>query len=138
MKKFFLDKMLYYYTCVGGIAAVADLCLFFILFKTFHYSWWLAATISFVFATLVNYVLCIHFVFKHAKAKPTNLIQTYFVSGIGLGLHHSLLFLFFQYGQLPILLSKLSAMAIVFLWNFTSRKYWVFLHRDPQHNIQTH
>ncbi len=51
---------------------------------------------------------------------------TYLVSGIGLSIHHSFLFMTFEWLALPMVISKIIAMGFAFGWNFLSRKYLVF------------
>ena len=51
------------YFFVGGTAAAVDLLLFGLLALVFGVHWFFAAAISFVPATVVNYLLSIRFVF---------------------------------------------------------------------------
>lgn len=120
------------------MAAGVDIAILFYLLKYHQLNLYIAATISFIIATVTNYVLCINLVFMHANRTKTNFMQTFLVSGLGLGFHHSLLFLFYNFITLPLVVSKLGAMALVFLWNFLSRKYWVFSSKGhaQYHNMQ--
>ncbi len=137
MKKMILqlltDAHLYRYLVVGGIAAIVDITLFLLLnhYLSFHYL--LLATMSFVVATLVNYILCNRFVFRHQQAHSSQarFALTYLVSGVGLAIHHSCLFLAFEFLAMPIVISKLFAMGTAFGWNFLSRKYFVFKAATP-------
>ena len=133
MYQFFLnlirDPKLYQYAAVGGVAAIADLALFFLLRSYIELHYLLIATMSFLVATLLNYALCTRFVFNHVQqryAPKARLALTYLVSGIGLCIHHSCLFLAFEWLMQPILISKIFAMGVAFGWNFLSRKYLVF------------
>ena len=51
------------YFITGGIAAAVDFAIFAALVKLLGWSWYLAATASFVVATIVNYVLSVRHVF---------------------------------------------------------------------------
>ncbi|MGD9591130.1 MAG: GtrA family protein [Candidatus Berkiella sp.] len=132
MKKFLLqllgDPKLYQYIVVGGIAAIVDISLFLTLRQYIALHYLILATMSFFVATFVNYLLCNHFVFKQKQARSSQarFALTYFVSGVGLIIHHSCLFFAFELLALPIVLSKLFAMGIAFGWNFLSRKHFVF------------
>jgi putative flippase GtrA len=122
------DPKLYRYILAGGSCAVLDISLFLLLRQHFEYHYLILATFSFVVATLANFILCNHFVFKHAQthSQETRFMLTYLVSGVGLSIHHFILFLSFEWLALPIVLSKIAAMGVAFGWNFLSRKYFVF------------
>jgi putative flippase GtrA len=83
---------------------------------------------SFLVATLVNYLLCNHFVFTHKQGRSSQqrVVLTYMVSGVGLLIHHSCLFFAFEWLTLPIIISKVFAMGTAFGWNYLSRKHFVF------------
>ncbi|MBS0286849.1 MAG: GtrA family protein [Proteobacteria bacterium] len=132
MKKFIFqlltDPKLYQYILVGGISALVDISLFLILRETIALHYLILATGSFVVATLVNFLLCNHFVFKQqqARSQEARFALTYLVSGVGLCIHHTCLFIAFELLALPMVLSKLFAMGVAFGWNFLSRKHFVF------------
>jgi putative flippase GtrA len=132
MKRFVIqliqDPKLYQYIVVGGISAIADISLFLLLRNHLEYHYLILATMSFFFATLLNYLLFNHFLFKQKQLRSTKarLALTYMVSGVGLIIHHSCLFLAFEWLMMPIIISKIFAMGIAFSWNFLSRKHLVF------------
>lgn len=132
MKNFILqfirDPKLYQYLIVGGLCALIDLAFFILFRQTFELHYLIIATLSFMIATLANYFLCNRFVFKHQQrhASHTRLALTYLVSSVGLGIHHSCLFIAYEWLTLPMVLSKIMAMGIAFSWNFLSRKKLVF------------
>ncbi|MGE3319007.1 MAG: GtrA family protein [Candidatus Berkiella sp.] len=122
------DPKLYRYILAGGSCAVLDISLFLMLRQHFEYHYLILATFSFVIATLANFILCNHFVFqfKQSHSSQRRFMLTYLVSGIGLCIHHSFLFVTFECLALPIIISKIIAMGCAFGWNFLSRKYLVF------------
>jgi putative flippase GtrA len=122
------DPKLYRYILAGGSCAVLDISLFMLLRQHFAYHYLILATASFVVATLANFLLCNHFVFKQPQSRSpqARFMLTYLVSGVGLGIHHTCLFLAFEWLLLPIVVSKIFAMGIAFGWNFLSRKFLVF------------
>ncbi|MBS0289708.1 MAG: GtrA family protein [Proteobacteria bacterium] len=122
------DPKLYQYMMVGAVAAIVDISLFFLFAQFLSYHYLILATMSFFIATLVNYLLC-HFVvftFAQARAAKTQILLTYFVSGIGLSIHHASLFVAIEFLGLTVILGKILAMGIAFGWNFLSRKHLVF------------
>lgn len=122
------DPKLYRYILAGGSCAVLDISLFLLLRQHFEYHYLILATFSFVIATLANFILCNQFVFKHTQthSSQTRFMLTYLVSGVGLSIHHFILFFSFEWLALPLVISKIAAMGVAFGWNFLSRKYLVF------------
>ena len=120
MKNFILrllrDPKLYQYIVVGGISAIIDISLFLILRKFLEYHYLILATLSFIVATLVNYILCNHFVFKHqhCRSSQARVALTYMVSSVGMIIHHSCLFIAFELLAIPIVISKIFAMGMAF------------------------
>ncbi|MBN9287330.1 MAG: hypothetical protein BGO43_15675 [Gammaproteobacteria bacterium 39-13] len=130
------DPKLYQYLVVGGISAIVDITLFLLLRQHLQIHYLMLATMSFVVATFVNYILCNRFVFIHRQkhSSKTRFILTYVVSGVGLFIHHSALFLAFEGLGLPLAMSKIAAMGTAFGWNFLSRKYFVFKPESFSHS----
>ncbi len=132
MKKFIIQLMknpeLYKYILVGGVGAIIDLSLFFLLRHYLDLHYLILGAFSLLAATLVNFILCNNFVFKHNKrhSKLSRFVLTYLVSGIGFLIHVSCLFFAVEWLLLPILMGKFFAMGAAFGWNFLSRKYFVF------------
>lgn len=122
------DPKLYLYVLVGALCAFIDITLFLTLRSYLELHYLLLATLSFFVATLFNYILCSRFVFPMAtdRSHQTKLILTYLVSTMGLIIHHTCLFIGYEWLLLPLVISKLGGMGVAFLWNFLSRKYLVF------------
>lgn len=122
------DIKLYRYIVVGGIAASFDLSLFLLLKQHVAYHYLIIATLSFLFATLINYFLCQQFVFpdQHKHPVKTRIALTYLVGSIGLCVHHLCLYISLEWFMLPLILAKIGAMGVAFIWNFLSRKHIVF------------
>lgn len=128
IEAFLLDKKLYQYIGAGAIAASVDLSVFLTLNYLALSHYLINNTISFVLATLVNYLLCANVVFKHSARYSSNtaLLLTYFVSLIGLGIQNSFIWIGVEFVAAPMIVAKILAMGSAFFWNFLSRKYWVF------------
>ncbi|MGC1454651.1 MAG: GtrA family protein [Nitrospirota bacterium] len=115
------------YVGVGGTAALVEWTSFALLIKAARVHYLAAATISFVLATAVNYVLSVLFVFirgRHPAHKE--LILLYAVSAIGLFLNLLLMSIFVGVFAMQAMPSKIAATGIIFFWNFGARKMWVF------------
>jgi putative flippase GtrA len=116
------------YFVVGGISACVDIGFFFVFAKLLGFNYLAVATVGFLIAVPVNYLLSVRFVFTSgARFKPLQeLALVYLVSSIGLGLHLMVLYAAVDRLGLELMLSKLIATGSVFLWNFLARNYFVF------------
>jgi len=115
------------YTAVGGTAALVEWSSFFIFHYKIELHYLIAVLCSFILATAVNYLLSIQFVFtrgKHAPHKEAFLV--YLVSGVGLALNMGLMWWFVGILSFNAMISKVTATGIVLIWNFTSRKVFIF------------
>ena len=73
------------YFVVGGISALVDWALFALFLYVFEFHYLLSATISFVFATAVNYVLSIRYVFKNRqRSAHAEVALVYIASAVGI------------------------------------------------------
>ncbi|WP_301860855.1 GtrA family protein [uncultured Megasphaera sp.] len=127
------------YLLVGGSAALLEWALFYLFFQGLTAGGFFplqthrvltATTLAFGTSTLYHYILCNRFVFDSGSRyqKGTEISLVFLVSAIGLGWNLLLMWLFTS----PVLLglnpmvSKILASAIVTVWNYLSRKKWIF------------
>ena len=116
------------YFVVGGVATCVDVGLFMLFAQWMGLPYLRVAACTFVVATLVNYLLSVRFVFVSGLrfGRRSEIALVFLVSGIGLALNQAILFAAVEFGGLPLLVSKLSATAIVFFWNYLARRHFVF------------
>jgi putative flippase GtrA len=116
------------YFFVGGASAVIDFILFSIFIYTLNIAWPIAGGISFIFATATNYFLSIRFVFNQgARFKQSiELSLVYLVSGVGLILNLSFLYVLIEISGGHPLIAKIMATGVVFFWNFFIRQFFIF------------
>lgn len=124
------------YLFVGGTAALLEWGLFFILFMEilpslgliFGKSVLLATAIAFCISTLYHYFLGNVLVFnsgsKYERGKELSLV--FLVSIIGLVLNLILMYLFANLLGWNPMVSKILTSCIVVVWNYLSRKKWIF------------
>lgn len=130
---------IFMYLLVGGSAALLEWGLFFVFFSMLMHiglfpiqtqNVLVATTLAFGTSTLYHYFLCNRFVFDSGSRyhKGTEVSLVFLVSAIGLGWNLLLMWIFTS----PVLLglnpmfSKIMASAIVTVWNYLSRKKWIF------------
>lgn len=116
------------YFYVGGIAAAVDISIFFVFAKLLGFNYLTVGACGFVIATLVNYVLSIKYVFESGARfeKKHELMFVFIVSILGLLWHQAVLYLCVDMVKSELMLSKITATATVFFWNYLSRRYWIF------------
>ena len=121
------------YFGVGGVSALVEWCVFSLLEYLLDVPYLLATVLAFLVSTTTNWILGRTFTFKDSayqekKAKEAFLV--FLVSAIGLAFNLILMYLFVDvFGMDTNLLkttAKVLATGLVFIWNFLSRKYWVY------------
>ena len=124
-KLFLLQFVLY--SCVGAIACIVDLSVFFLLIHWSPISLIAATSLSFAVATLVNFTLCYKFIFSVGAKHPLNQIfRTFCVAFIGLIFNSTLFGLLINYTDISVLLSKIVVVPVVMVWNFGARRAFVY------------
>lgn len=123
-----LPKQLFQYLIVGGIAFAVDFSVLYLLteFVSLHYL--LSATASFLIGLLVNYTLCIRWIFDYrALENRAHEFAIFAAIGIvGLVLNNLLLFGFTETLGVHYLISKLMAAFFVLVFNFSLRRHLLF------------
>ena len=115
------------YFAVGGICALLDWALFalFLYGADLHYL--ISATISFIIATGVNYILSVKYVFKTGRrSRGEQFVLIYFVSAVGILINLAVLSGLIEFVGLHPMVAKLAGTASTFGWNFGARYYWIF------------
>jgi len=119
------------YFAVGGTSAVVDIGLFFLFTSVLNVWWFHAALVSFVLATAANYLLSIKYVFRSGIRfqKHHEVFLIFLVSGTGLVINQLILWLLIENMSVNMLVSKITASALLFAWNYGLRKTLVFPER---------
>ena len=149
LKKLFIGKAenTFYELCraiiVGGVAFLVDMLLLIILKEIGNASTFLSATLSFVIGTLVNYLLSTYWAYNSTNINNGAVRLAIFtaISAVGLFLNNLIILYFDKHitigGQLGKLIpayvvGKVVATVIVFFWNFTARKVFIYRKKkDP-------
>ena len=107
--------------------------LFTLLEYLFNIPYLLATILAFIASTTTNWYLGRVFTFKesaYTEKRTKELFLVFLVSVIGLGFNLLLMYLFVDvFGMNTNLLktlAKVLATGIVFVWNYLSRKLWIY------------
>ena len=100
-----LQLMLYLF--VGGICFCIDIGGF-ILIRHLIVSILIASAISFVAATVANYLLCCAFVFRSGRfSRPEEMFRLFVIAVVGLGLNSAVVWLLAERLEFPPTLAKI-------------------------------
>lgn len=124
------------YILVGGIAFVVDFSILFLLTDKVGLHYLASATIAFLVGLLINYVLCIAWVFD-VRVISNRRHEFAIFASIGIAsliLNNGLMYAFTDLGGQHYLLSKLMAASLILIFNFVLRRTILFSKRR-QHSI---
>jgi putative flippase GtrA len=112
----------------GAVATAVDFLILFLLTSYAGVFYLISACISFVVASSLNYTLCVSWVFpEHRFANKKSEFSFFILIGTsGLILNAALLFTLVSLFGLYYLFAKVIAAVLVFFWNFTARKLFLF------------
>lgn len=121
------------YGIVGAIAFVCDFSTLVALTEFLKIHYLISAAVGFIVGLTVNYILSVRWVFAYRKySSPLQEFSIFAVIGIiGLLLNEAFMYLFTDIAGVHYTLSKLLATFLVFLWNFTARRYALFTPSKP-------
>jgi putative flippase GtrA len=126
------------YAFVGAIAFIVDFGSLYVLTAHFGVYYLHSAALAFVLGLTTNYYLSVIWVFQ--KRACQNRFLEYGIFGLlgvlGLGFNEGLMYLLTEHLYVHYLASKAIATAVVFVWNFGSRKVILF-HNGPRPNVAT-
>jgi putative flippase GtrA len=121
------------YVLVAVCALVVDLGSLLVLHRL-SVQYLVAATTGFVLGTIVNFILSRGFVFSDPviKNKIANFMVYAAIGVLGLLCNNVIIWLCFSKLGLTLTVSKLVAVAVVFMWNFLARRQFLFRgHKVP-------
>ncbi len=122
-----LNQFLRYF-CVGGISALVDWGLFYVLYLKFGYHYIAAAAGSFLLAVIVNFFLGREFVFKNQCKFNVNIeaLSIIALNTTGLLLDLLIISLAIELVHIYPMTAKIGATGLVFIWNFSMRRWWLY------------
>ena len=114
------------YLVVGGICFSIDIAGFVIL-RSFGLPILTASAISFITATISNYLLCCAFVFRRGRfSRPEELLRLVAIALVGLALNSAVVWLLAEILGFNPTLAKILAVLPILGWNYFGRRAIVF------------
>ncbi|MDX2469131.1 MAG: bifunctional glycosyltransferase family 2/GtrA family protein [SAR324 cluster bacterium] len=115
------------YFVIGGLSAVANLFIFWVLAQPLHQAIEHATVTAYLAAALINYLLCIVFLFRHNARWSTFTELILYIAVVAIGgfidVYSTVLLVEAGFALVP---AKALASVILFFANFLMRKYMVF------------
>ncbi len=111
------------FAVTGGLSFLVDFGIMTALTELLHMDPVLSGGISFVISVVVNYLLCVLWVFDGVDRKSkTNMAIFLLTSVIGLGLNEFFMWLFVHILGIHYMLSKIVTTLIVMVWNYITKR----------------
>ena len=111
------------FAIVGGASFLVDYALLYICTEWLGFFYLHSAAISFTVSVIVNYWLCVIFVFTGAGKQTGRKAALFFGSSIvGLGINQVCMRLFVESFGLHYMLAKIGATLIVMFWNYVMKR----------------
>ncbi len=116
------------YSISGATAFVVDVSILYTLTEWFHLYYLISAALGFTFGTFTVYILSISWVFpvRAFDSHQKEFLVFALIGAVGLGFNELLIWTFTDFLHFYYLISKAFAAALVYTWNFTSRKWLLF------------
>lgn len=108
---------------VGGFTFVIDYGLLYLLTEHLGVNYLLSSGAAFTIAVIINYILCLLFVFNGGKSGLRQLSLFIYASMAGLLLNQLCMWLLVEVFAFYYLAAKIIATAVVTLWNYVTKKY---------------
>lgn len=108
---------------VGGGSFLIDYSLLYLFTEFGGIGYLYSSALSFTASVLVNYWLCLVYVFPYARAPSGKRAFLFFASSLaGLGLNQLCMWLFVEKAALHYMLAKILATGIVTIWNYVAKR----------------
>lgn len=108
---------------VGGVSFVVDYSLLYMCTEFAGITYLYSSAIAFTVSVIINYWLCLIFVFQN-KQKQSNRQKALFIGSsiVGLGLNQLCMYGFVEILGLYYMVAKIMATAIVTIWNYVMKR----------------
>jgi putative flippase GtrA len=111
---------------VGGLATATQYAVLVGMVRFLGADPVFASSCGYVISALLNYYLNHRLTFRSAQSHRRALPRFALISGGGLLLNSSIVWVLSEHGPIPYLAAQIAATAVVLLWNFWANSKWTF------------
>ena len=118
-----MKQEIFRFLIAGGSCFIFELLVLYVLTEFIGLNYLISAAIAFTLAVIINYFMCVRWVFETQKKR--SFLTTFifvFTSIIGLGINQICMYLFVEFCGIYYMLAKIIATAIVTIWNFITKR----------------
>lgn len=107
----------------GGVSFLVDYGILFVLTEFWGINYLISSGISFTVSVILNYLMCILWVFKGVKQNDTKSIVLFIGSSVvGLFINQILMWFFVEKIHIYYMVAKIIATIIVMIWNYVAKR----------------
>ena len=107
----------------GGVSFLVEYGILYGLTEFVHLHYQISSAIGFTVSVIVNYLLCVVWVFQGARHQTRKAQILFLLSSlVGLGLNQLLMWLFVDVALIHYMIAKILATLIVMVWNYIAKK----------------
>lgn len=122
-----VDQQLLRFVVAGGVTAVLDMALLYLLTEKVHLHYLVSVALAFLVAAAASYVLNVTWVFWRGRHRPEVEVLVFFLTSTGgLVLNELIVFTLVEGFFVWYLAAKVVAIAGAAVWNFWCRRRFVF------------
>ena len=123
-----IRHQIFRYSIGGNASTLADFAVLTFMTEILSIHYLFSSTVSYVVGVIISYFLNRYWVFHKRKynKKRKEITIFFFIGIIGFFLTNSILLVLTEYLKIYYVNSKIIASILVFFWNFTARKYFLF------------
>lgn len=110
------------FVITGGVCFLLDYAVMLLCKEALGLNYLVAAGLGFLASVVLNYILCVRWVFEGANESGRRKVVFFITSAAGLGLTELLMFAFVDWMGIDYRIAKLVTVALVMVFNYFTKR----------------